>query len=333
MQALEMHIRLLRQYADLAFTHGNADYYGEVAAKLRILTISKHKNTPLLQYVMSAFGAEPIVLVREWNPCNDRLISLSKYIQTMGFMFFDRGYMDDNQNITHEQNILAWSQQTGAAHEDPHLDHTFATSRRFDSMCSVNGMPHSVRSLHETAELIIRIATDFISHITPQSRSYHDARYQVQRMDEMITGDQSAAPSLRALYHAERARARHVLGKIIDAETDCYRSLKLDPSLADARILLASCKMSRGDYATARAMLSKLRPCRTVHYQLACCLARLGYRADAEHNLRLAFAPDTLSDSWRILDDDAISIDHARQDPDLLHAGIDAQALCADSVS
>jgi hypothetical protein len=60
LDALESHIRLLRGYAQRAFETGDSDYFGEVAAKLRLL-VGEHGNKPLLLDLMDEM-AQPITI-------------------------------------------------------------------------------------------------------------------------------------------------------------------------------------------------------------------------------------------------------------------------------
>jgi transposase-like protein len=55
LDALESHVRLLHSYAQRAFDEGDSDYFGEVAAKLRLL-VGEHGNPPLLLNLMHEIG-------------------------------------------------------------------------------------------------------------------------------------------------------------------------------------------------------------------------------------------------------------------------------------
>lgn len=57
-EALQRHVRLLKEYAVKAFEDANSDYFGEVAGKLRLLLYDGGMNTPLLLKLMDEFSAD-----------------------------------------------------------------------------------------------------------------------------------------------------------------------------------------------------------------------------------------------------------------------------------
>ena len=56
LESLKRHLNLLEQFCVEAFKKNNDDYLGEVAAKIRLLTISFRSNKPLLIGLMEFRG-------------------------------------------------------------------------------------------------------------------------------------------------------------------------------------------------------------------------------------------------------------------------------------
>jgi hypothetical protein len=77
-EALRRHIRLLKAYKKRAFDDGDPDYYGEIAAKLRLLLLSNGSNQPLLTLILGRFQTNVKIYV---EVLSDR-IPLDEFLQS-----------------------------------------------------------------------------------------------------------------------------------------------------------------------------------------------------------------------------------------------------------
>ena len=129
--ALERHIRILRDYAAKAFRDGNFDYGGEVAGKLRLLVTKCGSNRPLLLDLMAETGIAPTItlggpLVQPpvGEPGSGDTISLERYL-ALGATGI-RIPSGDFVMLNKTQFIRAWAEQSGSSHEDWSLEPTLA---------------------------------------------------------------------------------------------------------------------------------------------------------------------------------------------------------------
>ena len=88
----------------------NADYFGEVASKLRLLIVQGKSNRPLLLAVADAYGV-PVSANEPGDP--DRSFG----------QLLDGQMLKIGENaITFREVICRWAEQSGGAHEDWALD-------------------------------------------------------------------------------------------------------------------------------------------------------------------------------------------------------------------
>jgi hypothetical protein len=124
-RTLERHVRLLQEYAQIAFGEGNTDYGGEIAGKLRLLvTTNKHKtNRPLLITLMEETGIKPICKLGgppierpPGEPKAGDVLSLSRYLEleAIGITIPGGKYVP----LKKWEFIRAWAEHMGSAHED-----------------------------------------------------------------------------------------------------------------------------------------------------------------------------------------------------------------------
>ena len=83
LDALRMHVRLLRDYSHRAFMDSNYDYLGEVAGKLRLLVYESRSNTPLLLKLMDEFGVEVPITMRGPPYMSGKQLSLREYLSDL----------------------------------------------------------------------------------------------------------------------------------------------------------------------------------------------------------------------------------------------------------
>lgn len=106
--ALKRHVRLLWAYVANAQT--DADYFGEIAGKLRLLIVQGKSNRPLLLEVADAYGLAVSV-----DEPGDPYRSFEAFLDNNMLKVGDRA-------ITFREVICRWAEQSGGAHEDWALD-------------------------------------------------------------------------------------------------------------------------------------------------------------------------------------------------------------------
>jgi hypothetical protein len=116
LEALRRHTKLLRAYKQAAFTEGeDRDYWGEVAAKLRLLLLKVGRNEPLLTRLLELYRPGARVFVVSGVPLSDFLKQSGLALQ-IGEEFIA---------LTNAELINTWATKHGAAHEDWALTEAF----------------------------------------------------------------------------------------------------------------------------------------------------------------------------------------------------------------
>jgi hypothetical protein len=146
--ALGQHTTLLRDYCVLAFQDGDDRYLGEVAAKLRLLVYEHGRNEPLLLRLMDELGVDvPITLngppqfeIAPGVHGGDQ-VSLRAWLGHL--TYFTTTESGEALQLTKEQLIAFWAQQSGAAHEDWEQDEVLVRLRQ--SGVSIGGVPLTLR--------------------------------------------------------------------------------------------------------------------------------------------------------------------------------------------
>jgi hypothetical protein len=117
-EALHRHTRLLKEYRRRAFDDLNRDYWGEVAAKLRLLLLPgpddglKMQNKPLLRLLQESSG-----LSRQLDVDVFGGTTLDDFLSERG-LAISTGEEERFARISNAELINAWATQHGAAHED-----------------------------------------------------------------------------------------------------------------------------------------------------------------------------------------------------------------------
>ena len=113
--ALRRQIRLLESH--LASAHGNADFWGEVACKLRLLVIDRDSNKALLRRVADAYS--------------DRLsLQPKKGPRTLDELLASPMLRHGEKSITFAHVIRSWADQQSGAHEDWSTDYMLLEEQR-----------------------------------------------------------------------------------------------------------------------------------------------------------------------------------------------------------
>ncbi|MGD0167764.1 MAG: hypothetical protein ABSC51_10850 [Gaiellaceae bacterium] len=171
LDALETHVRLLRSYARLAFQEGDSDYFGEVAAKLRLL-VGEHGNKPLLLDLIDEMGqvvdvtlGGPPIQPPPGRPGPGDQITLREYLHLEAIFLRvpSRGMV----SITKAQLIEAWAQQVGGAHEDRAIDEELAYAL-FGGIY-IGGLPASAAELNVATNTVLHVADRFLAAVREHS--------------------------------------------------------------------------------------------------------------------------------------------------------------------
>ena len=123
LESLKKHLNLLESFCVEAFKKQNDDFFGEIAAKIRLLTISFKSNKPLLIGLMKKFEIEPAQIfdgppVQYPNdhpkPGDSYTLEVFLTMPSMGFKTKSEGFKMLNKT----EFICLFAEKHGAAHED-----------------------------------------------------------------------------------------------------------------------------------------------------------------------------------------------------------------------
>ena len=128
-EALARQIRLLESH--LSSAQGNADFWGEVASKLRLLVIDRGSNKALLRHVAEAY-AHRLSLQPRVGP------------RTLDELLASPMLRHGEKSITFADLIHSWAEQQGGAHKDWSTDYTLLEVPRRVWTTRPNGQPGSL---------------------------------------------------------------------------------------------------------------------------------------------------------------------------------------------
>ncbi|SRR6266542_5284554 len=163
--ALERHIRILRDYAAKAFREGNFDYGGEVAGKPRLLVTKFGSNRPLLLDLMAETGIAPTITLDgppvqrppgEAGPGD--VISLQRYLGLDAIAI--RIPSGDFIMLNKTQFLRAWAEQSGSSHEDWSLEPALAAI--LDARIYLGGLHGALAELATTTNAVLNVADQFL---------------------------------------------------------------------------------------------------------------------------------------------------------------------------
>jgi len=158
-------VRLLHAHAQRAFDEGDADYFGEVAGKLRLL-VGEHGNKPLLLDLIDEMAAPvtitlggPPIQPLPGRPGPGDQLTLREYLglEAMILRVPSRGLV----SFTKAQLIGAWSQEVGAVHEDRAVDEELAHAL-FGGI-RLGGLPAAAAELAVTTRTVLHAADQFLA--------------------------------------------------------------------------------------------------------------------------------------------------------------------------
>jgi hypothetical protein len=166
--ALRRHTTLLRDYWVRAFQDGDDRYLGEIAAKLRLLVYEHGRNEPLLLRLMDELGLDlPITLSGppqfEISPgvYGGDQVSLRAWLRHLAY--FTTTESGEALQLTKEQVIALWAQQSGAAHEDWEQDEVLV--RLQQSGAFIGGIAADAAVLQSIASTVLFVAEGVLEKI------------------------------------------------------------------------------------------------------------------------------------------------------------------------
>lgn len=164
---LETQLELLRQYSEQAFGRRRAEYYGEVATKLRILLVRSRHNTPLLLEIADRLKVPlnvtlqgPPVEPPKGEPGPGDTVTLDR--------FFDLSAMHIRTSvglvgISKREMIRAWCEQLGGAHEDWAIDEAILNALELPWV--VNDIHPAVIELGNCARIALQYGDHLLDRI------------------------------------------------------------------------------------------------------------------------------------------------------------------------
>lgn len=283
-EALQRHVKLLKEFSIRAFRDGDYDYLGEIAAKLRLLVYEYGRNKPLLLTLMDEFGLKvpivmggpPIERPAGWPAPGDQ-VSLREFLNLIAFGM--RAPSGAWVELTKKEIIGIWAQQHGAAHEDWELDQTFKLAR--DSGLFIGGRPALAAELRTTTEAVISVADRFIGMLTPplialrnaerflktepNSVSARHARgialAQLGQYNESLDefGEVASAEPTNVKAHNNIGLALLHLRRFDEALEAFRRAIHLDEDYADAHYNLACVYSLQGNFSQCLDELERVK--------------------------------------------------------------------------
>ena len=138
--ALAAHLVLLGRYIDAAAA-GDHVYLGEIAAKMRLLVITKpkpNKQVGLLVRLAKLLDSELEITLGGapgWKDMQDRtagdVVTLDEWLASFALQVETS---EGPRQLTTGELVCVWAEQYGAAHEDWTIDEAFSVSLQWDAM-------------------------------------------------------------------------------------------------------------------------------------------------------------------------------------------------------
>lgn len=272
LNALRRHLRLLKEFSTLAFEEGKQDYFGEVGGKLRLLVCKAgNRDRPLLIDLMSEFEVDIPLPDELYPPVQHRPRNLQEFLASRAFFIAGKEAVID---LTYEQLISAWANQSGAAHEDWEWTREFTADRHIGLL--LFGHPPAVVALREAAHTVIYFAEAFLLALTDDVIREKAARYAL-RVTERALRD---FPSDEVPIRHVRAKELCLLGNFEESLRECELIIVRNRTdgAAHHRRGMALLLLERAREAAASFMRALRMGYESgeLHYNLACALSVLG---------------------------------------------------------
>lgn len=174
-EALDRHVRVLRDHATKAFHDRNTDYGGEIAGKLRLLVTRFGSNRPLLLDLMAATGINPTITLSgppvqrsSGEPMSGEAVESSRYLELTALEV----HVPAGDFILNKTRFIrVWAEQSGSSHEDWSLDPVLSMFLA----CPISfggGLDTAFLELRTTTIAVIQVAERFLS----EYRSRHGSK-------------------------------------------------------------------------------------------------------------------------------------------------------------
>lgn len=156
---------LLEEYHKKAFEEGDANYYGEVAGKLRLLIYRSRTCHPLLLDLMEKFS---ITIRLDLIAPGNRSADIDEYFNSPCGAFRSER---TNQlvEISRIGVVRTWAQQIGSSHEDASIDDDF--SEYLSHGFYINGRQIAVDELRRSSKFVLNVAKFFFKDYEKQTFS------------------------------------------------------------------------------------------------------------------------------------------------------------------
>jgi hypothetical protein len=165
-ESLRRHVRLLREYERRAFHDGNDDYLGEIAAKLRLLSIAKGQNVPLLIRLMKVCKVKARIKPKGSRPANWGAHDSVTLSQILGQSAMKVKTSVGNVMLTRRELIEVVAEKHGGAHEDWQHPEWLTITR--DPSVQIKGRSPLAVPLRVTTRAVLLLADHLLKQLTPQ---------------------------------------------------------------------------------------------------------------------------------------------------------------------
>lgn len=160
--ALKKHLRLLKEYYERAFVKGDADFYGEIACKIRLLAIKGRSNKPLLIKLQNITGQNMKIAINK--PSGSVQMTLSEYMNSFGCVI--RNSDDQLMEFAKKDVIAIYAEQIGGCHEDWAIkDELF---QMINSNIYINENPVVISLIGAVCRTILYTGEEFLKTISKE---------------------------------------------------------------------------------------------------------------------------------------------------------------------
>lgn len=285
-EALRRHLRLLRQFYWQAFSGGDPDYRGELAAKLRALTCDSQGGPALLLRLMRDMDRD-IAFTAVPDQANSipglpgaldqpRPIKLSTYLdqEAAALPVPPRGHV----TLSRKDLICLWAHDHGARREDWTLHGEYGVLR--DLGLTLQGNTDLERGLKETAWTVLHVGEKFLGILEPDELARKAAEFTLSTKREVggpslqrgtafarLGQFEAALAEFQGILEKDpwntkalnnRALALHHLGRHREAESSYRECVRLDPEYHDPRYNLSCLYALQGRFQDSLAELERL---------------------------------------------------------------------------
>ena len=170
--ALRAHVTLLSRYINAAVA-GESLYLGEIAAKLRLLVITKAGHKPLLLHLAELTGDELTITLEEppipplpGQPGAGDTIAVETFLDLVAVALQTPNSGGQLIPLSHREFVAAWAEQHGAAHEDWSAPATSPAGVALPAR--LGGTKAHALTLLRIADAVHRLAAGYMAELTDE---------------------------------------------------------------------------------------------------------------------------------------------------------------------